>query len=194
MTIKVRSRRAAATILWLGQHSWVVPTIYGIVALLLFRMNPLYTLPVVFGGTAQASDYLENLLIDHIFRTRTFAKPTALYYALFTAAPSDSGGGTEVSGGSYARVNLAPLDTNYTATQGGTSGNSTGSGGLTTNAVAITFAAPTGTWGTVGWYAIFDAVSGGNMLIWDALTNARTILSGDPAPSFAIGALQITVS
>jgi hypothetical protein len=145
-------------------------------------------------GTAQASDYLENLVIDHLFRTRTFAKPTALYLALFTSAPSDSGGGTEVTGGSYARVNLAPLDTNWNATQGGTSGNSSGVTGQTANAVAITYPAPTANWGTVTHFGIFDAASGGNLLIWDALVNSRTILSGDPAPSFPIGALQVTVS
>jgi len=144
-------------------------------------------------GTAQATDYLENLIVDHLFRTRTFAKPTALYFALFTVAPSDSGGGTEVTGGSYARINLAPLDTNWTATQGGTSGNSSGSGGQTANAAVITFPAPTANWGTVTHFAIMDALSGGNMLVWDALVASRTILSGDPAPSFAIGALQITV-
>jgi hypothetical protein len=64
-------------------------------------------------GTAQASDFLENMIVDWIFRTRTPAKPAALYLALFTGAPSDAGGGTEVTGGSYGRVNLAPLDTNW---------------------------------------------------------------------------------
>lgn len=145
-------------------------------------------------GLAQASDYLENLLIDHLFRTRTFAKPTALYYGLLTAAPTDAGGGTEVAGGAYARVNLAPLDTNYAATQGGTSGNSSGAGGTTSNAVAITFPAPTANWGTVTHFGIYDAASGGNLLIWDVLTAPRTILNGDPAPAFPIGALQITVA
>ena len=145
-------------------------------------------------GTAQASDYLENILIDHLFRTRTFAKPAALYVALFTAAPTDAGGGTEVTGGAYARVNLAPLDTNWKATQGGVSGNSSGTGGMTSNAVAITFPAPTANWGTVTHFGIFDAASGGNLIIWDALTASRTILNGDPAPAFAVDALQITVS
>jgi len=144
-------------------------------------------------GTTQASDYLENKLIDHLFRTATFAKPAGLYVALFTAAPSDVGGGTEVTGGSYARVNLAPLDTNWKATQGGTSGASSGTGGVTTNAIAITFPAPSANWGTVSHFGIFDAASGGNLLIWDALTASRTILSGDPAPSFAVDALSITV-
>src|SRR4029450_505273 len=100
-------------------------------------------------GTAQATDYLENLIIDHLFRTRTFAKPSALWMALFTGAPTDAGGGTEGSGGAYAPVTPPPLDTNWTATQGGTSGNSSGSGGGTGNAVAITFAGPTANWGTI---------------------------------------------
>lgn len=144
-------------------------------------------------GTAQASDYLENQIIDHIFRTATFAKPAGLYMALFTTAPSDSGGGTEVTGGSYARVNLAPLNANWTATQGGTSGASSGTGGQTANAVAITFPAPTAGWGTVTHFGIFDASVGGNLLVWDVLAASRTILASDPAPSFAIGALAITV-
>jgi hypothetical protein len=145
-------------------------------------------------GTAQASDYLENLIIDHLFRTRTWTKPAALYVALFTSGPSDSGGGTEVTGGAYARVAFAPLDTNWNATQGGTSGNSSGTTGLTSNALAITFPAPTANWGTVSHFGLFDAVTGGNLLVWDALVATRTILSGDPAPSFPVGALQITVS
>lgn len=144
-------------------------------------------------GVAQASDYLENMIIDWLFRTRTPSKPAALYLALFTAAPSDAAGGTEVSGGSYARVNLAPLDTNWNATQGGTTGNSSGTGGSTSNAVAITYPAPTGNWGTITHYGICDAITAGNLLVWDALTASRTILSGDPAPAFAIGAIVITV-
>jgi hypothetical protein len=144
-------------------------------------------------GTAQASDYLENKLVDHLFRSATFAKPIGNWVALFTAAPSDAGGGTEVAGGSYARVNLAPLDTNWMGTHGTTSGASSGTGGLTSNAVAITFAAPSANWGVVTHFGIFDAASAGNLLIWDALTTPKTINSGDAAPSFAPGALQITV-
>lgn len=144
-------------------------------------------------GTAQASDYLENGLIDHLFRSRTFAKPSALYVALFTAAPSDAGGGTEVVGGGYARVNQPPSDTNWGSTQGG-AGNSSGSSGTTANASIITFPVPSANWGTVTHFGIFDAASGGNLLIWDALTTPRTIASGDPAPTFQVGALQVAVA
>jgi len=144
---------------------------------------------------AAFSDYLENQLIDHIFRTATYTKPTALWYALFTAAPSDSGGGTECSGGAYARVNLAPLNTNYNATQGGTAGASSGTGGLTDNAVPITFPAPSGAgWGLVTHFGIFDASSGGNLLIHGALTVSKTINDGDPAPSFTAGDFDFTIA
>ena len=144
-------------------------------------------------GTAQASDYLENKLVDHLFRTAAFAKPAGIFVALFTAAPTDAGGGTEIAGGSYARVNLPPLDTNWKATQGGVSGVSSGAGGLTSNAVAITFPVPTANWGTATHFGLFDAASGGNLLIWDALTAPRTIINGDPAPSFTVDALTVTV-
>ena len=144
-------------------------------------------------GAAQASDYLENLFIDHLFRTRTWAKPVGLWVGLLTAAPSDAGGGTEVIGGSYQRVSLPPGDANWTNTQGNVSGNSSGTTGLTSNAVAITFAVPSALWGTVTHFGLFDAHVGGNLLIWDQLTVGRTIGLGDPAPSFPISTLQIKI-
>ena len=141
------------------------------------------------------SDYLENKLVDHIFRATSFTMPSALYVALFTAAPSDAGGGTEVTGGSYARTNLAPSVSNWKSTNGTTSGASSGTGGVTSNAVAITWAvAPTANWGTVTHFAIFDASTAGNMLFWAALTASKTINSGDAAPSFAVDALTVTLA
>ena len=52
---------------------------------------------------AEFSDYLEDKIIDHILRAQAFTPPATIYVGLFTAAPSDAGGGTEVSGGAYAR-------------------------------------------------------------------------------------------
>lgn len=66
---------------------------------------------------AAMSDYLENKIVDWLFRGQTYTPPTGLYVALYTAAPSDAGGGTEVSGNNYARVNLAPSLTNWAGTQ-----------------------------------------------------------------------------
>jgi len=133
---------------------------------------------------AAMSDWLEGQIRAHIFRTATFTKPTALHVALFTGAPSDAGGGTEVTGGSYARVARAPLDANWTAPDG--------TGGVTANAAVITFAAPTANWGTVTHFGIFDASSGGNLLFHGALTASRVINNGDAAPEFAADALTIT--
>lgn len=107
-----------------------------------------------------------------------------IYIALFTAAPSDAGGGTEVSGGNYARVAYAPSDANWTAPDG--------TGGLTDNAAAITFPAPNANWGSITHFATFDRPTGGNMNKWGALTTPKTVNNGDPAPSFPIGSLDIT--
>ena len=130
------------------------------------------------------SDYLEVEIRKHIFRTGSFTKPSQLWVALFTGAPSDSGGGTEVTGGSYARVQRDPLDANWTAPDS--------TGGVTANAAAITFPSPTANWGTITHFGIFDASAGGNLLFHGALTASKTVNNGDAAPSFAIGALQIT--
>lgn len=138
------------------------------------------------------SDYLENKLIDHLFRDTTFAKPAALYIALFTAPPSDAGGGTEVTGGSYARVAVAPSLTNWNATQGGTAGVSSGTGGTTSNAVAINFPTPTVAWGTVTHVGIFDAATVGN-LMWLGALNSPQVVSSGVAYSLPAGSLTIQV-
>lgn len=143
---------------------------------------------------AAASNYLENAVVDHIFRASTFSKPSALYVGLFTAAPNDAGGGTEVTGGSYARAQLDPSNSNWAATQGGTSGASTGTSGETSNAVEILFPAPSANWGQVGWVGIFDASTGGNLLFHGALTTPKTVNNGDPAPTFPVAALKVIMA
>lgn len=110
------------------------------------------------------SDFLELEVLDHVFGGAAYTAPATLYLALFTAAPSDAGGGTEVSGGSYAR----------TAITFGTSA----SGTIASNA-AVEFPAATAAWGTITHAAIFDASTAGNMLDWGALTTSKTIASGD---------------
>ena len=132
------------------------------------------------------SDYLENELIKHLFRTGSFTKPTGLYLALFTVAPSDSGGGTEVTGGAYARQQRDPLDANWDATSG--------TDGKTANTAVVTFPAPTANWGTIVAFGLFDAVTGGNLLFTAALTLDKTVNNGDDAPSFPAGSLTFTLA
>lgn len=142
------------------------------------------------------TDFLENKLVDHLFRARSYTAPTQLWVGLFTAAPSDAGGGTEVSGGNYARATPGVnSDTAWKATQGGTpAAASSGTGGATSNPAALTFNTPSASWGTITHFAVFDASSGGNMLIWGALTTSKTVNNGDPGPSFAIDALSFTLA
>lgn len=142
---------------------------------------------------AAMTDYLENKIIDWLFRGQTFTPPAGLHMGLLTAAPSDSAAGTEVSGNNYARVNLAPSLTNWAGTQAAASTTaSTGTSGTTSNNSAINFPTPSGTWGTVTHFAIYDASTAGNMLFYGALTTSKTINSGDTV-SFAAAALTVQI-
>ena len=77
------------------------------------------------------SDYLENKMVDQLFRGQAAPTTSTLYVALFTAAPSDSGGGTEVSGSAYARVAVTSSLTNWSGTQ--SAGSTTASSGTGAN-------------------------------------------------------------
>lgn len=142
---------------------------------------------------AAMSDYLENKLIDYLFRGQTFTAPTGLYVGLLTATPSDTGGGTEVSGNAYARQNLAPSLTNWAGTQAAASTTaSTGTTGTTSNNTAITFPTPSASWGTVTAFGIYDAVTAGNLLFYGTLNISKTINQGDTV-TFPISSLSIQI-
>lgn len=127
------------------------------------------------------SNYLENILLDEVLGGDDYTPPATVYIALFTSAPSDSGGGTEVSGGSYARVAVTNNATNWPAA----------SAGVKQNGTDVTFAQATAGWGTVVAFAVFDAGSSGNMLYWGALTASRTVAINDTV-SFPTGSLTFT--
>ena len=148
----------------------------GLLALVLVAFSAL-------GTSAHAvalSDYLENKLIDHVFRGQVYTAPTTIYVALYTSACSDAAGGTEVTGGSYARPGLASSLANWAGTQAAASTTaSSGTGGTTSNNTVITFATPSAGWGTVTHIGLLDAVTAGNLLVCTALTTSKTINSGD---------------
>ena len=127
------------------------------------------------------SDYLENKLLDHVLGGPDYTRPATVYIALYTVAPSDSGGGTEVSGGSYARAAVTNNASNWPAASGGAKSNGT----------EISFAEATASWGTVVAFAILDALSGGNLLYWGNLAVSKSIDSGDTA-KFAVGDIDVT--
>ena len=114
------------------------------------------------------TDHTESLVLTWLLTNGTATRPTAWFVGLFTAAPSDTGGGTEVTGNAYARVATGTMSISGTSPT------------TATNAAAIEFAAASGgNWGSIGWAAIFDASTGGNMIAWAALSTARTINDGD---------------
>ena len=146
---------------------------------------------------AAMSDYLENKLVDFIFRAQSFTAPTTIYVALCTAATSDSQTGSSItevstSGPGYNRQLLEPDATVWAATQGGTSTPSTGTGGTTSNLMAVTFGPALSSWGTITHVALLDAETSGNLLFHGALTTSRAIDTDDTLV-FQIGDLAVQV-
>lgn len=136
------------------------------------------------------TDYLEKRVLDLIFKNTNASATiplgldgTNVWVGLFTATPSDTGGGTEVSGGSYARVAVVRTGAGWNTAAGTLA--------LSDNTGAITFPTATGSWGTVTQFGIFDAATTGNLLYWGDLTASKTVGNGDTA-SFAAGALDVT--
>lgn len=129
---------------------------------------------------AALSDYSEKLILDWLMTNGSATRPTAWYVALYTAAPSDSGGGTEVSGNGYTREAVT-FDAASTP------------GGTTSNSGVVSFTAVGGSWGTVTHLGIFDADTGGNLLWHGALTASKTVGDGDTL-EFAIGNIDLTVA
>jgi hypothetical protein len=122
------------------------------------------------------STFLCNELLDHVFRNAAYSQPAAVYAALYTVAPSDAGGGTQVSGGSYARVAI-------------TFGAAASSAIATT--ADVNFGTATADWGTVVAVGIFDASTAGNLLAWGTLVAQKTVSNGD---SFKFASTKLTVT
>lgn len=129
------------------------------------------------------SDYLENELLDHVLGGTDYPRPATVYISAYTVAPTDAGGGTEVStsGTAYARVAVTNNATNWPAA----------TGGLKSNGTTISFPVATASWGTVVAAAIHDAVTAGNLLYWGTLTANKTIDTNDQLV-FAAGDIDIT--
>ena len=129
---------------------------------------------------AALSDHAEALLLDWLMTNGTATRPTAWYVGLYTAAPSDSGGGTEVSGNGYAR-------------QAVTFAAATSPGGTTSNTGAVSFTASGGDWGTITHIGIFDASTAGNLLWHGSMTASKVVNDGDTL-QFSTGNIDLTIA
>jgi hypothetical protein len=113
-----------------------------------------------------------------IFTSTAFAN---VYVALCTTASTDAAAGTEVTGGSYARVD--------SKTKWGTPSGTTPS--TVSNNATITFPTATVSWGTVTHFELWTAITSGTRLAWADLGTSKAVGVGD-TPSFAAAALTIT--
>jgi len=125
-------------------------------------------------------------ILEYWFRGTALTSPAAI--GLFITVPTtDAGaGGTEATGGAYARVAFAASTTNWAAASGADPST-------IANAAAVSFTTATGTWGgdsTVKGWGYWDqtTVTGSTLLAFGTLASNKTIGNGDK-PSFAIGAL-----
>jgi len=129
------------------------------------------------------SDYLENELLDHVFKTGAYTQPTNLYIALCKSTIADDDTGTtlpsEVSGGAYVRKKCNTWDL--------------AAAGATENSQVVTFVEATANWGTVTDFAICDKTTLGNVIGYGKLTTAKKIGTGDTA-KFATGDIDVTLS
>jgi len=109
------------------------------------------------------SNTFETRVLTWVFTNSSATRPTAWFVALYTGAPNDAGGGTEVSGGAYARQAVT-----FSV-----------SGDTATNTGAVEYPTATAGYGTVTHVGVFDASTGGNLIAYAALTASKTIDTGD---------------
>ena len=125
------------------------------------------------------SDYLEDKVLDHVFGGVAYTQP-AKHVALYTVAPTDTGGGTEVTGGSYARQTRA-----FTVSVTNTT--------TASNSAAIEYPIATANYGTAVAVGMLDASTGGNLLAYANLDTSKSVTTGDVF-RFDTGDLDITLA
>jgi len=128
-----------------------------------------------------ASNYLEEAIINHFFRNGNIASPSQHFLALYISEPTDYDTGTEIQGGSYQRQQIsftAPVQSNGKAT--------------TQNNAEIRFPVATSNWGTVTHFGVCTAQTGGYLLAYAAVPLPKLIESGDEA-KFNVNTLTVTI-
>ena len=134
------------------------------------------------------TNYLEGALIDHLFRATQYShsSPAEWHVGLLTAAHGEDGsGGAELSGNNYARVAVTRGTSTWTKEVDGNDYS-------VKNTSTVTFNAPSGPWGVITHIGIWDATTGGTLILEAALQYSKNINQGDPAPKFNAGDLKFT--
>jgi hypothetical protein len=124
------------------------------------------------------SDTTKPKVVDWLCGGSNPVRPTERWLALYTSAPSDAGGGVELSGNGYGRVEIT-----FTAHDGTAAYND----------AELLFSASGGDFGLITHGAIFDDETAGAFLMWAALTASKTIPDGDRI-RFVAGAVAVGMS
>jgi len=112
------------------------------------------------------TNHTEDLVLKWLLTTGTATRPTEWHVGLFTDNPGETGAGTEITGNNYSRKTASFTVSGTAPTEA-------------TNGSAIEFDTASGSWGTITHIGLFDAATGGNMLVYAELTASKTIGSGD---------------
>jgi hypothetical protein len=126
------------------------------------------------------SNYLEDQITGWINGSAFASAPTSTFVQLYSQDPTDAGSAT---GALYTRVAVAA--------GGWTRG--TGGAGTLTNTAAITITSSAASGATATHVAVFDTITGGNMLFAGLLAAPKTIATGDEV-KFNATALTLTVA
>lgn len=130
---------------------------------------------------AQASNWLEEAILNYFFRNQSVAQPTQIFLALYINDPTDADTGTEVSGGAYTRQQItfgAPTQT--------------GDKGVISNNQKIEFPIATTDWGNISHWGIRTAQTGGNLLCRGSFSRVENVQTGNRF-TIETGNIQVTM-
>jgi hypothetical protein len=135
--------------------------------------------------TQRTAAALLNSLLSNTSDFGALASAPSIHVGLSTSTPAEDGTNvTEPVGNNYARV-AVPGPANWDAA-------TDADPSVADNTNVITFPTPSGSWGTVTHFVIFDALTLGNVIASGALTTSRAINNGDSV-NFQAGELDITL-
>lgn len=131
-------------------------------------------------GPFAISNYLEKKVLSLLVENTSFTPPSTVYCGLFTAFTTSADGDTytEVStiGTGYARQPVTFSVPSLSATS---------------NTATFDFPVATANYGTVTYFGVFDAFTGGNVLYWGSVSNATAVNTGQ---QFEVQAGQLQLS
>jgi hypothetical protein len=134
--------------------------------------------------SGSASLDLERSLLQHSLAIAPMPVLGRVYVALCLTAPTETAGGTEASGGGYSRM---PATFALMASPSNAA----------SNVASVEFLPAAGNWGTIGYFELWTAATGGTRLYWGPLTDPADgvpiemdVTTGDTV-RFSAGALIV---